>query len=156
MSNRYPTWWNTTLTLYNKYEDPQTQIITWHRHVLENCFWQYVGSSIRINNIVIGSGSVICRIPESSSFIDKHSWILLPNDQMSRYFTLAQGDIVIKGNVSDTIDEYSDGHRSTDILSKYSKFQECLEIGSISINVGGGRNNPHYLVSDSSSRTWDY
>lgn len=36
--NSYPIWWDTDLTIYNKFTDPQTQLIKWYRTVLTNCF----------------------------------------------------------------------------------------------------------------------
>ena len=33
--NNYPSWWDTTVTIYNRYEDPQTNLVSWHRHVVE-------------------------------------------------------------------------------------------------------------------------
>ena len=37
--NDYPIWWNTTITIYNKYEDPQTHVITWFRKVVNGAFF---------------------------------------------------------------------------------------------------------------------
>ena len=115
MSNHYASWWNTTVTIYNKYEDPQTNLVRWHRHVVENCFWKYTGDKITINNVVLDTNSIICRIPVNENFLEKYQWINIPNDEMSNYFTLGQGDIIVKGEVSDIIDEYHSGNRSSDL-----------------------------------------
>ena len=156
MSYIYQTWWNTTITLYNKYEDPQTQVVRWFKHKIDGCFWSYTGNKVKINNVSLDTSSTICRIREDDKFLPKYDWEQLPNDVMGDYFTLGRGDIIIKGDISDDIDEYVSGHRSTDLLSKYGKYQECIEVGTIAINVGGGRNNPHYRVSDDSARAWEY
>lgn len=145
MSN-YPIWWETTLTIYNKYEDPQTQVVKWYRHTVNNCFWKYVGDKLTIGEVVLDTNSIICRIPEDSAFLEKYQWINIPNDEMSNYFTLGNGDIIIKGEVEDEIDEYKSGMRSTDLINKYKGLQGCMEINEVSINVGRGRNNPHYYV----------
>lgn len=153
---QYPPWWDKTITIYNKFEDPQTQVVTWYRHVLSDCFWQYTTNSLRINDVSLDTNSITCRIPEDTKFKPKYDWVNLSNDKMSEYFTLGAGDIIIVGNVTDTIDEYSLGHTSNDILNKYSKYHDCMEIGEVAINTGTARNNPHYLVGPSNSRAWSY
>lgn len=144
--NDYPIWWDTSLTIYNRYEDPQTQVVTWYKHTIEDCFWRYSSDKVSIGNTVLESSNTICRIPENADFIERYQWEQLPNDQMADYFTLGVGDIIIKGSVDDTINEYQAGHRSTDIIAKYKKLQGCLEIDQVSINTGAGRCNPHYHV----------
>lgn len=142
----YPIWWDATLTLYNKYVDPQTQLIKWYRTVLENCFWKASGDKTVINDTVIDTSGVICRIPKNAAFLEKYEWVDVPNDEMENYFTLAPGDIIIKGIVDDEIDEYQKGHRATDLLAKYQDLRGCIEIQEIAINTGRGRNDPHYYI----------
>lgn len=144
--NDYPIWWDTTVTVYNKFEDPQTQVIRWFKTVITNCFWKYVGDKIKINQTVLETNNIICRIPQSEKFLEKYQWIQLPNDEMGNYFTLGVGDIIIKGEVEDIVNEYQSGHRSTDLVKKYKQLQGCLEVQEVAINDGIGRNNPHYYV----------
>lgn len=144
--NEYPVWWNTNLTIYNKYEDPQTNIVTWLRTVVTESFWKYVGEKINVGNTVIETNNTICRIRKDDRFLEKHEWIALPNDQMSKYFTLSPGDIIVKGEVNDVINEYSNGQRSSDLLKKYKALQGCIVIDEVAINVGAGRCNEHYYV----------
>ena len=40
--NVYPIWWDTTVTIYNKIQDPQTRVVSWQRTVIPNGFWKYV------------------------------------------------------------------------------------------------------------------
>ena len=146
MSNHYPSWWDTTITIYNKFEDPQTQLVTWYKHEVTGCFWKYSGNKVVIDTTVLDTNSIICRIRKDDSFLEKHEWSALPNDEMSNYFTLGQGDIIVKGSVDDTINEYTSGKRSTDLLKKYKALQGCMEIEEFSNNTGGGRGNEHYYV----------
>ena len=145
MSN-YPIWWDTTITIYNRYEDPITNVVQWYKNVVEECFWKYTGDKVNINNTVLETNNIICRIPESEKFQERYEWISIPSDQKGEYFTLGPGDLIIKGEVSDTINEYQAGHRSSDIVSKYKSLQGCMEVQEIAINIGPGRNNPHYFV----------
>lgn len=142
----YPVWWDTTVTVYNKYLDPQTLVITWYRHVLQGCFWKNASEKVNIGNTVLETNNIICRIPKDDAYLPKYMWIQVPNDQMQNYFTLAPGDLIIKGEVEDNIDEYVAGHRANDVKQKYKEMQGCLEIQDVAVNVGAGRNNEHYYV----------
>lgn len=144
--NNYPSWWNITVTIYNKFEDPQTQLITWYRHVVEGCFWKYTGNKIVVGNTLLETKDIICRIRIDERFLEKHEWIAIPNDKMSNYFTLSQGDIIVKGEVDDEINEYQSEQRSSDLKTKYKALQGCLEIQEWANNTGGGRGNEHYYV----------
>lgn len=144
--NIYPVWWDTTITIYNKFTDPQTRVISWYKHTLNDCFWKYTGDKINIGETVIETDDTICRIPKSNKYLDKYQWESLTNDTMSDYFTIGVGDIIIKGEVNDIIDEYTSGHRSSDIMAKYKKLQGCIMVESFSINTGTGRGSEHYLV----------
>ena len=145
-SSIYPLWWDTELTIYNMYQDPLTDLVTWHKHTVEGCFWKYVGDKITVGSVELETNNIICRIPEDTEFLENYKWFELPNDEMDNYFTISQGDIIVKGAVDDVIDEYAKGHRSTDLVAKYKKLQGCMTVDNYTINVGGGRNNPHYLV----------
>lgn len=144
--NNYPVWWDTTLTIYNKFEDPATHVITWFKHTVDKCFWKYTGDKVTINDVTLDTNNIICRIPKKDSFLEKYVWITKPNDQMENYFTLSSGDIIIKGNVEDIINEYISGSRSTDIIAKYKGMQGCMEVQEVAINTGAGRCNEHYFV----------
>ena len=88
MSN-YPVWWNTAVTVYNKFEDPQTQVVRWYKFVIEGgCFWKYDGGKVVINNTVVQTNGIICRIPKNEKFLEKYLWVQKPNDEMGDYFTL--------------------------------------------------------------------
>lgn len=142
----YPIWWETTITLFNKFEDKQTNVVTWYKTVITDCFWKMTGTQVTIGDTVLDSKSLICRIPKDTRFKEYQDWIKTPNDQMADYFTLSQGDIIVRGEIDDVIDEYTQGQRSSDLLGKYQKGQGCFVVSSYSINVGMGRNNEHYLA----------
>ena len=144
--NNYPVWWDTTLTIFNKYEDPVTQVVTWFKHVVTECFWKPTGNKVVINNVTIETDDIICRIKKNDSFLEKYIWITKPNDEMANYFTLSPGDIIVKGEVDDDINEYVSGKRSSEILKKYRTLQGCMTIEEVGINIGEGRCNEHYFV----------
>ena len=144
--NIYPIWWCDTVTIYNKYENPQTQLITWYRTVVDNAFWKLHGDTVKVGEVNIETDYTVCRIRKDNRFLERQDWVQIPNDEMANYFTLWKGDIIIKGEVEDEINEYQAGKRHTDLLNKYRELQGCVEIDQIAINVGPGRCDEHYFV----------
>ena len=139
----YPVWWDATITLYNRFEDPTTHVISWYKHTISNCFWKDVGNKVTVGNTVLETNNIICRIPEQSNFVSKSVWDAKTADAKPNYVTLSAGDLIIYGDVSDTINEYTDGHRSNDILEKYSA-SGCMRVERFVNNTGAGRVLPHY------------
>lgn len=146
MSSFYPLWWNTTVTVYNKYLDPITQVVTWYKTKVTDAFWKDVSDKLTLGDTALESNKLICRIREDARYKDKYLWNALTAKKKAEYFTLGQGDIIIKGDVADVVDEYADGQRSTDLIEKYKELQGCLEIQRSSDNTGPGRGLPHYLA----------
>lgn len=145
MSN-FPTWWDTTITVYSKHTDAATSIVSWHRITLPQCFWKRVGSKTTVKDIQIDTESITCRIPKNANFVEPFNWIEMTKSELEGKFTLQQGDIIIKGDCDFEINEYQAGHRSTDLIAKYRKIQGCMEIKDVAIDTMTGMLNPHYNV----------
>ena len=141
MNNFYPEWWHTTVTIYNKYENGAGEV-TWYRTVREGCFWKYVTDYQRVGDATQMTKVLLCRVRKSDDFAENFVWRELPDK--SAKFTFNDGDILVRGVVTDTIDEYTAGQRSTDLLKKYK--DRCAQITECVINVGAGRVSEHYLV----------
>lgn len=146
MANNYPIWWDQTLTVYNKYEDPTTHAVTWFKSTLTDCFWQTTYTYLVVGSNKVKTTQTVCRIPVSDDYRDKSVWDNLSVKGKTKFFTLSYGDIIIKGDASDEIDEYVSGHRSTDLISKYKYLQRCMVVDFHKINTGVGRGNEHYRV----------
>lgn len=145
-------WWDKTITVYNKFVDPTTQRVSWYRTVVENCFW-------KAQNIIFNMGrygvsqigvltenkTITCRIPKNEKYLARKEWRELENK--SDYFTLANKDIIILGEVEDVIDEYVAGQRSTDLIAKYTENDACLEIDTYVDNVQTGVGLEHYRIT---------
>ncbi len=142
--SKYPEWWTTTITVYNKYEDPDSRQITWHRTVVKNCFWKYTGNKIVVGETTLDTDTTMCRIPLHPAFLEKYEWNNTQNK--SKHFTFGPGDILVKGEVTDEINEYASGSRSSDILTKYKKLQGCMVIDKYAMSTGLGRGLEHYYV----------
>lgn len=144
--NNYPAWWDKTITIYNKVVDKTTQRVSWHRSVIEGCFWKCLNNTYRVSgsNILLETKDVICRIPKDDRFVTKREWV--NREDFDGVFTLGNGDIIILGEVEDTIDEYTRGQHSTDLVAKYKEFDECIEVDTYVNNVGKGLGIEHYRV----------
>ncbi len=144
--NSFPSWWDSTITVYNKHTDKQTHVITWYRTVIPNCFWKYTGDKISIGKTMLETNNIICRIPIQENFKENYLWQTIPNDLKTNYFTLNSGDIIVRGEVTDEINEYKDGKRASDIIDRYKSMQGCMQVEEMAINIGGGRCNEHYYI----------
>lgn len=144
--SKFPKWWNSTITVYNRYEDPTTQQISWYRTVLTDCFWVVSAHNTFMTNsrTQVYDNSILCRIPKQSNYLSAYYWKQLPDKTTN--FTLQIGDIVVNGDVNDDIDEYTKGSRSSDLIEKY-KDLGIIKIMSLVDNSDITRNIPHYVVS---------
>ena len=143
--NHYPSWWDSTITLYNKYTDSDKKV-KWYKTVLEGCYYSHSLDKITVGKTTIASNVSVCRIRVNDSFIGKGDWIKLQDSERAEYFTLATGDIIVAGEIDFNIDEYTQGSRSSDMIKQYTEWPGCFTIESVSINTGGGRGNEHYHV----------
>lgn len=143
--NHYPSWWDSTITLYNKYVDAEKKV-SWYRHVIEGCFYTHTLDKITLGNTTIASDVSTCRIRINDAFIGKADWNELQSSERAEKFTLSTGDIIVVGNVDFEIDEYEKDKRSSDLVKKYKEWPGCFTIDTVNINVGGGRGNEHYHV----------
>ena len=146
--NKFPIWWNSTVTLYNRYEDPVTQVVTWYRSILTDCFWKINTNSVyENNNISVTYGNeIICRIPKNENYLNPYLWKRLDAEHRISKFTLQTGDILVNGELTDDINEYVKGQRSTDLVDRY-KDLGVIRIETVADNSDVVRNLPHYLAS---------
>ena len=137
----YPFWWDKTVTVYNKKVDSQTQRVTWYRHVVHNCFWKYVNDVSLGDKVVYETKQVICRIPKSPKYQEWYEW-----ESGGDTWTLHTGDILVNCELTEDIDEYSKGKRSTDLLARYKDAHGCLEVETFTVDTGDGLCCEHYHV----------
>ena len=71
MNNIYPEWWETTITVYNKFTDPQTKVVRWYKTVITGAFWKDVHEKVKIGQTVLETNSIICRIRKDDRFLEK-------------------------------------------------------------------------------------
>ena len=135
--------WNKTITIYNKHEDKQTGLIKWYRHILSDCFFKTTNNRINVGSVSISSDDTIVRIPAQECYIPPFDWNNLRDDIKQYYFTINKGDLIFLGEVSEDIDEYTPGKRSSDLIEKYNLLGS-IAVNSINVNDFGPL--AHYFV----------
>lgn len=144
--NNYPEWWNSTVTLYNKFVDRDSGEIKWFRTVLTDCFYNHTVEKLSVGQTVIESNVSVCRVRVNDKFVNKRVWNEFDDNNRSEHFTLSIGDIIVAGDVDFEVDEYTKGKRSSDLVAEYKEWPGCFTVETASINVGPGRGNEHYLA----------
>lgn len=142
----YPRWWDCTVTVYNRYENEETNAVAWQKTALDGCFFKNTNGKTVIDKAALETCAVVVRIPRTDKFKPCGEWRDMPDEERKKYFTLQQGDIIVKGAVSGEIDEYARGTRSTDFVAKYRSAGECMRVVNYQDNTGAGRCMPHYSV----------
>ena len=140
----YPFWWDKTITIYNRIQDTTTSKVTWSSCVLTECFWQYRNNVNYVNNVKMEVKDVICRIPKKENYTPLETWKTLT--EFDGLFTLRNGDVIILGEVSDEVDEYTRGKHMTDVLNKYKEVNRAIQIESFTDDTGVGLCAEHYKI----------
>lgn len=137
-----PFYWDETITVFNKSENKETGLITWYKHILQNCFWKESNNEVSVGNVKLQSNGHIVRIPHSPLYVSPTSWNNLPNDTKAAKFTLQTGDILLKGTTDFVVDEMQAGSRMNDLIAQY-EYNLCT-IKSVNENIK--LPNAHYFV----------
>ena len=108
-----------TVTLYNRLrivgEDGRAQE-AWRRRVLHGCSWVRAHERVRDDGVVRYAASTVCRIPASPDYLSPGEWD--EKGAPEGTFTLAAGDILVRGAVEDEITE---DFSAAALLKKYER-----------------------------------
>lgn len=92
------------VTLYNRRETKDTAgrtVVTWYRTELLGCSWTRRMERVLQGTAYVQTEIIVCRIPESDDYRKPEEWDALT--ATTGLFTLAPGDIIVHGIVTDTI-----------------------------------------------------
>lgn len=128
---------NADITIYNQKINPSTKLTEYIRTQIRNVHW-YSDQKTSVDQAGVHSADVYkIRIPAESvediQFIDCSEWRRL--EDRTGYWTIQNGDMIVKGLVDDDIKQASD------LLKKYPY---VARVNSISDNRRGG--NPHFRI----------
>jgi hypothetical protein len=119
----YPEWWNKTITLYNKIEDLNGGVY-WQKTTLDRCFWGVKTERLPSGDNIITASAYTVRVP------------------IGRLIQASTGDIAVLGDVTDEIDESTQGKRSSDLLKKYGQNAFLIRV----FKDNSGLSVPHYYL----------
>jgi hypothetical protein len=141
---------NCDITIYNKYTDPSTRADLFQRTVILKVAWE----NRKGRNVIASGGNIAVDqarifIPLSrggTNYIDPAGWQALATK--TNRWTLQNGDIIVKGNVADTIHPAVASPPVTaftvsDLKAKYS---DVLVISSVDTMDYGSLNMQHWQV----------
>lgn len=116
--------WIETITVYNKHnelDENGRKHSVWKRTVLTGCFWALSQNrNLTDTTTKRESNSVTVRVPFNSAYVPPADWDALANT--GKRFTLASGDIIVRGSVSDKI---GDGMSPAELLQKHARSGAC-------------------------------
>jgi len=129
-----------TVTLYNRRETKDANgrtLVSWVRTALSGCSWVRRTERVRDGTAVTSTEIIVCRIPESNAYRAPEVWDALTNP--IGLFTLAPGDIIVHGTVTDTITT------SAALVDKYKR-QGVMTVASVADNTRVLFRTRHYVA----------
>ncbi len=123
---------NDTITVINYYTDSLTKVDKWHKTVLTGCMWRRKTTKTVNDNKIQIDDSVSVTIPYREGYLPPKQYAKMPNDEMSKYWTLNADnnlDIIVLGTVKE---EISDSFTITDVKRNYD---EVATISAVSDNT---------------------
>lgn len=130
---------NADITIYNRYFDPETRLDKYQRTILYGVFWDAMKAVKRIQGGLESDDKVYIVIPFSA---DTNRQYISPKEferleDKSDYFTLQEGDRVVKGAIEFEI---------TGKLSDLDKEYEAFTITSVDTKDFGSQHMRHWEV----------
>ena len=132
-----------TITVYNNYTDPTTKYKVYLPTVIKNVSWFGEVQVLVSSDGLLSADMYTIRIPINADFGNKtylnpKAFEDIPNDEMSNYWTLSQGDIIVKGEISDTGANAKPGKLE-------ENYEDVITIVSVTDNTTRP-NAPHWKV----------
>ena len=116
---KYPAWWKTAITLYNKVTENGK--ITYYRHVLDGCHYSKKRLTAADNGNLSAVSETVVRIRQNSAYMPPRAYADSGAAAQKTHFTLAPGDVVFHGVVSAEMADET-GKRPSDLLKKHDGF----------------------------------
>jgi hypothetical protein len=141
----------TSITLYNKYRDSVTKKDAYTKTVIKNATWHgHIESTMTTNEVTkteVNMAKLInIRIPiynndfGGKTYIEEKAWNRLSDADRSKYFTMQQGDRVVKGEC-DYI--YSS---TTPITNLDNQYDNVVSISVTKVNDFGSKFLQSYKI----------
>ena len=131
------------VTLYNRRETKDANgrtLVSWVRTALSGCSWVRRMERVRDGTAYVQAEMIVCRIPESNAYRTPEAWDALT--VTTGLFTLAPGDIIVHGTVTDVIGA---SLTSAALVDKYKR-QGVMTVASVADNTPVLFRTGHYVA----------
>lgn len=119
MPCKYPAWWKTTITLYNKVTDNGK--IIYYRHLLDGCHYAKKRLTDSDGGNLSAVSETVVRIRQSNAYLPPKAYADSGAAVRKAHFTLTPGDVVFYGDVTDDMADET-GKRPSDLLKNQDGF----------------------------------
>lgn len=127
---------NTSMTIYNRYVDPITRLDKWQKHNLNFVYWD-ASHGVSISKGMSQDSKLDVYIPRNMNYMtyytDPMNFKLNPVGN----WTIQNGDIIVKGTITDEITKASDLER---------KYNNVYTVQNITENFYGSPNMQHIYI----------
>lgn len=133
---------NCNITLYNKYIDPTTRAEKYQRTVINNVMWQGAKASSAASGGLLASNTANIFIPFAlgTQYKDAQTWLALVSK--TGYWTLQEGDVIVKTAVTDEITT-SPVFTLTNLKAKYAN---VVIVTSVDLADYGSPDMQHWQI----------
>jgi hypothetical protein len=123
---------NDTITIYNAYPDPIKKDVEYLKTVLVGVSWEAakISNAIKSGYQNADSFSVVIPISVALKYKSPKEYKALPKDEASLYFTLQEGDKIVKGDISDNPSPITEIEKKYDNVMTINK----IDIKDMAIN----------------------
>lgn len=127
---------NTPITIYNKYFDLITQSDRWQRHVIYETFWES-HRSVNFNKGMSNNSKCKIYIPSDANYFTDYIDPIAFRSNHINHWTIQNGDLVVRGIITDEIVRQSDLER---------KYDDVCVVSYVAKNDYGSSNMHHFEV----------
>ena len=135
---------NSTVTVWNRYQNRETKKDEWVRHVLHNASWE-----CKIESSVSGTGAIVggvysVLIAAHPDYRDYPTWKQTSEDERKQYFTLNTGDLLALGDIAIEITGVQP-YRESDVRGEL--IPNVFQIKAFADESEPHKSGRHYFVS---------
>ena len=120
---------NADITVYNKYYDAANDIDKYQRTVIKDVNWQGKRNGTVSDKGLLLADSTLIFIDKLDKYVSPKKFAKLSPEERTNYFTFAQGDKVVKGEVTFEVT----GIKPNRIADLESEFDDVIDIRSVNI-----------------------
>jgi hypothetical protein len=124
------------MTIYNKYIDPITRLDKWQRHVIKEVFWQSTSGATFARGLN-QNDKVTVYIPFNTNYMTYYVDPITFRENPLGYWTIQNGDIIVKGTVTDVITKQSELE---------NKYTNAYNVTYLMSNLSGSANTQHLEI----------